>query len=194
MLSLVPPELPMMEHFVPTEFHTSLRRLDSLLQDVERLTDPSARAQVRMIVQALLELHGLGLNNLLGHLSAAGPSGEAILDACVRDEVIGGLLLLHGLHPVDLESRVLQALEQVRPALQSHGGDVKLLEVADGVVRLQLQGNCHGCPSSSATMSQTIEQAILGLAPDATALLVEGATPSHHTTADGRPLVVLSAP
>ena len=74
---------------------------------------------------------------------------------------MGGLLLLHGLHPLDLEARVRQALDKVRPYLRSHGGNVELLGVDEGVVRLRLEGSCHGCPSSAATMRQTIEEAIL---------------------------------
>lgn len=173
------------------EFQGRLQRLDALLQGVERLADPEARAHLVETVRAILDLHEAGLARILDHLDAAGEPGSAARDACVGDEVVGGLLLLHGLHPLDLETRVLRALDQVRPYLRSHGGDVELLGVADGVVRLHLRGNCQGCPSSAATMKQTIEEAILGHAPDAVALQVEGAAGGPPTTPDGRPLVVL---
>jgi Fe-S cluster biogenesis protein NfuA len=176
------------------EFHARLQRLDTLLQGVGRLADPAARAHVREVAQAILDLHGAGLERILGHLDAAGSAGAPLLDACVRDEVIGGLLLLHGLHPLDLETRVAQALEQVRPYLRSHGGDVALLGLRDGAVRLRLEGSCHGCPSSAVTMRQTIEEAILGRAPDVIAIEVEGEASSPSTTPDGQPLVFLSSP
>ena len=64
-------------------------------------------ARPREIVQAVLDLHGAGLERILGHLADAGDR-RRVLDACARDEVVGGLLLLHGLHPLDLEERVLQ--------------------------------------------------------------------------------------
>jgi Fe-S cluster biogenesis protein NfuA len=150
------------------EFQSSLQRLDALLQEVERWTDPAAQAHARELVQIVLDLHGAGLERILVHM------GPAELTACARDEVAAGLLLLHGLHPLDLEARVRQALDDVRPALRGHGGDVELLGVEDGVVRLRLEGNCHGCPSSAATMRQTVEQAILAKAPDAVAVEVEG--------------------
>ena len=100
----------------------------------------------------------------------------------------GGLLLLHGLHPLGMEDRVLQALEQVRPALKTHHGGVELIGVFDGVVRLRLVGSCHGCPSSSVTMKQTIEEAILARAPDVAGVEVEDATPglTRTVTRDGR--------
>ncbi len=173
------------------EFQGQLQRLDALLQGVERLGDPEARSNVRETVQAILELHGAGLERILYHLDAAGDAGASARDACVGDEVVGGLLLLHGLHPLDLEARVLQALDQVRPFLRSHGGNVELLSLTDGVVRLRLQGNCHGCPSSAVTMKQTIEEAILARAPDAIDLQVEGAVEEPMTTPDGQALVVL---
>jgi Fe-S cluster biogenesis protein NfuA len=174
------------------EFQARLQRLDLLLSEVERWSDSAAQSHAREIVQAVLDLHGAGLDRILGHLAAGGEPGAAIRDACAGDEVVAGLLLLHGLHPLDLETRVLQALDQVRPYLRSHGGNVELLDVRDGVVRLRLVGSCHGCPSSAVTMKQTIEEAILGKAPDATAVEVEGGAEGPSVTPDGRALVALA--
>jgi Fe-S cluster biogenesis protein NfuA len=70
------------------------------------------------------------------------------------------------LHPESLEARVGRALASVRPYLGSHGGGVTLLGVSAGIARLQMEGSCQGCPSSAATMKQTIEQAIFEAAPD----------------------------
>jgi Fe-S cluster biogenesis protein NfuA len=159
------------------EFQAELQRLDALLREAERLADPAAQTHLRAVVRAVLDLHGAALGRLLGHLESAGEAGRAVLDACARDDVVSGLLLLHGLHPLDVEARVRQALEQVRPYLSSHGGNVELLGVGDGVVRLRLQGSCHSCPSSAVTMKQTVEEAILARAPDVTAVEVEGLTP-----------------
>jgi Fe-S cluster biogenesis protein NfuA len=167
------------------EFQAELQRLDGLLRGVERFTDPEAQTHTRAIVRAVLELHGAALGRLLDHLEDAGAAGRAVLDACARDEVVSGLLLLHGLHPLDVAERVRQALEQVRPYLRSHGGNVELLGVRDGVVRLRLQGSCHSCPSSAVTMKQTIEEAIIARAPDVTAVEVEGLTESAPAPADG---------
>jgi len=167
------------------EFQARLQRLEALLQQVERWTDPALQAHMREIVQAVLDLHRAGLERVLERLDAS------VIDACACDEVVSGMLLLHGLHPLDLETRVRQALEEVRPALRGHGGDVELLEVRDGVVRLRLEGNCHGCPSSSATMRQTVEEAILGKAPDALAVEVEGLVEEASTNGNDRARVAL---
>jgi Fe-S cluster biogenesis protein NfuA len=150
------------------EFQARLQRLDTQLHEVERWTDPAAQAQMRAIVQTILDLHAAGLERMLDRLDAT------VLDACAGDDVVAGMLLLHGLHPLDMEARVRQALEEVRPALRGHGGNVELLGVRDGIVRLRLEGNCHSCPSSAATMQQTIEEAICGKAPEVMSVEVEG--------------------
>jgi Fe-S cluster biogenesis protein NfuA/nitrite reductase/ring-hydroxylating ferredoxin subunit len=94
----------------------------------------------------------------------------------LRDDLIRCLLLLYGLHPVDLTTRVQQALEKTRPYLKSHGGNVELVRVEDGEVHLRMKGSCHGCPSSAITLKLAIEQAIHEAAPDVTAIVVDDAS------------------
>jgi Fe-S cluster biogenesis protein NfuA len=173
------------------DFQARLERLDALLRQVEQLGDPAARARTREIVQTVLDLHAVGLGRLLEHLAEAGDAGRRVLDACAGDNLVAGMLLLHELHPLDLEARVRQALDGVRPYLRSHGGNVELLGVADGVVRLRLQGSCHSCPSSAVTMQQTIEEAIYGRAPDVTAIEVEGLAEEPPAPGDGLARVAL---
>jgi Fe-S cluster biogenesis protein NfuA len=159
--------------FDPREFQERLQNLDALLREAEQVSDPASRARLQQIVQAILEIHGSGLDRLMELVADAGEEGRDIIDACGRDDVVSGLLLLHGLHPLGVEDRVRQALDGVRPYLRSHGGNVELVEVRDGLVRLRLQGSCHSCPSSSVTMQQTVEEAIYGKAPEVTAVEVE---------------------
>jgi Fe-S cluster biogenesis protein NfuA len=155
------------------EFPSRLQRLDALLRQLEHQADPAALASFQEILQTVLDLHGAGLDRLLAQVAEAGDASQAVLDFCAEDEVVGGMLLLHGLHPLDLEGRVRQALDGVRPYLRSHGGNVEVLAIRDGVVHLRLRGSCHGCASSAATVKQTIEQAIFGRAPEIVAVEVE---------------------
>jgi len=58
-----------------------------------------------------------------------------------------------------MEAEVRQALEEIRPMLQADGGDVSLVEVTEGgVVRVQLEGACQGCPMSTMTIKNGIER------------------------------------
>jgi Fe-S cluster biogenesis protein NfuA/nitrite reductase/ring-hydroxylating ferredoxin subunit len=139
------------------------------------MPDPEARASALELVQSLMELHGGGLERMMEIASEKGEAGEAIMDEFARDELVKGLLLLYGLHPVALETRVMQALDKVRPYLHSHGGNVEMLGIEEvGVVRLRLQGSCKSCPSSAMTLKLAIEEAIYEAAPDVTAIEAEG--------------------
>jgi Fe-S cluster biogenesis protein NfuA/nitrite reductase/ring-hydroxylating ferredoxin subunit len=148
-------------------------RIDTLLEEIESLEDRNARSKAAEMTQVLLELYGEGLARMM-EVAAQGNERERIFAAFAEDELISHLLLLHGLHPLDVETRVVQALEEVRPYLQSHGGNVELLGVEGGVARVRLQGSCDGCPSSTVTLKLAIEEAILKAAPDLEGIEAEG--------------------
>jgi Fe-S cluster biogenesis protein NfuA/nitrite reductase/ring-hydroxylating ferredoxin subunit len=145
------------------------RRLDEL----EALPDGAAREAAMGVVHALLELYGAGLERMVEEI-AARDDGE-LAEALTQDELVAHLLLLHGLHPVGVEQRVRAALEQVRPYLESHGGNVELLDVDPPAVRLRLRGSCSGCPSSTMTLKLAIEHAIRKEAPEIDEVVADGA-------------------
>jgi Fe-S cluster biogenesis protein NfuA len=121
-----------------------------------------------------MELHGSALDRLMEIVAQSGASGYALMDDFAGDDLVTSMLLLYGLHPHDLETRVRKALDRTRPFIRSHGGDVELLGVADGVVRLRLAGSCRSCPSSTMTLKLAIEQAIYEAAPDVTEIITGG--------------------
>jgi Fe-S cluster biogenesis protein NfuA/nitrite reductase/ring-hydroxylating ferredoxin subunit len=135
-------------------------RVEGLLEELESLGDPAAREVALETVQAVLELYGAGLERVVHRL------GPPQVTALATDELVAHLLLLHGLHPVSVEERVREALDGVRPYLGSHGGDVELVGVSDGVALVRMQGSCEGCPASSMTLKLAIEDAVLKAAPD----------------------------
>jgi Fe-S cluster biogenesis protein NfuA/nitrite reductase/ring-hydroxylating ferredoxin subunit len=151
------------------ELERRAERLDALVRELDALPDDRARRTAVEAFRALLDLHAAALERLL---ELAGPEDSARL---AGDPAVGGMLLLHDLHPVPFEQRVQRALDGVRPYLGSHGGGVQVLDVREGVVRLLLEGSCHGCPSSTATVRYAIEQAIMEAAPDAAGIEVVGA-------------------
>lgn len=154
-------------------FEQRIARVERLVEQIEQSPDASLREAARAMVRDLLDLHAAALATMLRLFSDRGDSG-ARLRACLDDDLVRSMLLLHDLHPDTLETRVRQALDAARPYLQSHGGDVELVEVAGGTVRLRMQGSCQGCPSSSATLKHTIEEAIITAAPDVAEIEVEG--------------------
>jgi Fe-S cluster biogenesis protein NfuA len=137
---------------------------------VESLPDAVGRQTATELVAALVELYGEGLARIMGRMNGA---GDGLLD----DELVTHLLLLHDLHPVPVEDRVRGALAEVRPYLESHGGDVELVSIDEGVVRLRLEGSCSGCPSSTMTLKLAIEDAIHKAAPDVEEIEADGVVP-----------------
>jgi Fe-S cluster biogenesis protein NfuA len=173
------------------EFRSRIERVESLIHEVERFPDPDARVRTQEILRAVLELHGVALERILEKLKGAGRAGHALIDELAGDDLVGSILLLHGLHPLDLETRVRQALEKVRPLLRSHGGNVELIDLVGGVARLRMLGSCDGCPSSALTLKTAIEDAIYDKAPDVTAIALDDASTNGHAVKDGRTLIAL---
>ena len=141
-----------------------------------------ARERAEELVRLVTDLYGSGLERVMEILHEAGRLDDEVLAGLAGDELVSGLLIVHGLHPYGVEQRVEEALESVRPYLGSHGGDVELLEVSEsGTVRLRLLGSCDGCPSSSVTLKLAVEGAIESAAPEVEAIEVE--TPSESESA-----------
>jgi Fe-S cluster biogenesis protein NfuA len=151
----------------------SIARVEELLDELDSVPDERARAMATALVQALLDVYGEGLARLVGHVAER--DDGALAAALAHDEHVAPLLILHGLHPVPLEERVRAGLDEVRPYLELHGGDVELLGIDDGVVRLQLQGSCSGCPSAAITLKHAVEEAIQKAAPDVAGIVAEDA-------------------
>jgi Fe-S cluster biogenesis protein NfuA len=142
-----------------------------------RSGDAVAAAAAEELVGLLVGLYGDGLGHIVATLRDAGPAGAGLLAAIAEDPLVESLLLLHDLHPLDVDTRIQRALDRVRPYLGSHAGGVEYLGVtADGVARLRLEGSCHGCPSSTVTVRLAIEDAVKDAAPEVGEVAVEGMT------------------
>lgn len=157
-------------------FQEKMQRVEELVQNIEASADPNIRSAALELVQTLMDFHGAGIERMMDITADAGAAGYAIFDDFARDDLTASLLLLYGLHPLDVETRINQAIGKVRPSLNLHEGDVELLGVNDGVVMLRLKGSCDGCPSSALTLKHTIEEAIYAAAPDVASIEVEGST------------------
>jgi Fe-S cluster biogenesis protein NfuA len=177
----------MVDQLNTADFQRQLGRVEELIGALESVPNSPLSGQMRELIQTLLDLHGSGLERILSVVYDSGAEGASMIDQLGRDRLVSGLLLLHGLHPLDLETRVREALEAVKPRLGLHGGSVELVEVTnDGAVRLKLEGNCNGCPSSRVTLHSTIEEELYNAAPDITSLEVDGATDSQPNAGASR--------
>src|ERR1700694_598200 len=161
------------------ELQKRLARVDALVGELQQLTDLASRAMVEELLSTVLDLHGEALSRMLTALGPRGePGADRLLQAMADDDLIRGVLLLHGLHPIDLRTRVERALESVRPYMRSHGGGVELVGVSGDIVRIRLEGHCQGGPSSMVTLKLAVEKAIYDAAPDIAGIEVADAAPA----------------
>jgi Fe-S cluster biogenesis protein NfuA len=151
-------------------------RVEALIAALRGSADPAAAGAAEELVGLLVGLYGDGLSAIMAVLAANGEAGAAIMTALTEDPLVTSLLLLHDLHPLSVDERIQQALDQVRPYLGSHAGGVQYLGVRDGVATLRLEGSCHGCPSSTVTVRLAIEGAVQDAAPEVSEVVVEGMT------------------
>jgi Fe-S cluster biogenesis protein NfuA/nitrite reductase/ring-hydroxylating ferredoxin subunit len=136
---------------------------------------PAAQA-AEELVSLLVGLYGEGLARVVAVLADGGEAGQELLAKLADDPQVEGLLLLHDLHPLDVDARIQRALDRVRPYLGSHAGGVQYLGVTGGVARLLLEGSCNGCASSTVTVELAIRGAVEDAAPEVTEVVVEGMT------------------
>ena len=151
------------------EFQVRTERIEELVHILEGAEDPKLHAVALELMQSVMELHAVGLQRML-EVVAQSPQGDERIDEFLQDDLIAGLLLLHELHPDDMETRVLHALEKIRPVLQAEGAEAELTGIEDGTVRLTLLtsagGGCHSA-SAAAALKVSLEDAMLQAAPDA---------------------------
>ena len=149
-------------------------RVQELQARLDGAGDPATRQVAEELVAAVVEMYGTGLEKIFSALAAEGEAGAQIAAGLAKDPDVGSLLLIHDLHPIPLEQRVADALETVRPYIESHGGLLDLLSIENGVARIKLDGSCSDCRASSVTLELAIKQAIEEAAPDLWGLEVEG--------------------
>jgi Fe-S cluster biogenesis protein NfuA len=156
------------------DFQIKIQRIGELVSQLENIADPEARASAKALVQLLLDLHAVGLERVMEIVAKNGDSGQQAIDDLGRDPLVSSLLVLYNLHPLDLESRVAQAVEKVSSKVRKGGGELELLSNEKGIVRLHLQVSGHACGSTGKTLKSMVEDALYEAAPDVSQLSIEG--------------------
>jgi Fe-S cluster biogenesis protein NfuA/nitrite reductase/ring-hydroxylating ferredoxin subunit len=151
-----------------------VERVQDLQSRLSAAGDETTRQLAEELVSAIVQMYGAGLEQVLGVLFAAGDEGARLAMTMADDPLVATLFMIHDLHPVPLADRVNQALEHVRPYMESHGGNVEPLSLEEGVARLRLEGSCSDCSASAVTLELAIKQALEQAAPDLDGLEVEG--------------------
>jgi Fe-S cluster biogenesis protein NfuA len=176
------------------EVESQIESIDKMVRALEDAKDPVLRTNAKDLVQALMALHGACLERMLEVVGHSAESGKSIIDTFARDGVVKSVLLLYGLHPVDVKTRVLEALEKMRPSMRLHAGTVSFVGIdEEGMVTLRMEGKSEGCGSSASALKQAVEQAIYEAAPDISGIIMEGFVEKASTIAGFVPLASLAA-
>jgi Fe-S cluster biogenesis protein NfuA len=156
------------------DFQGKVQRIGELVGELENIADLEARASAKALVQLLLDLHAAGLERVMEIVAKHDGAGQEIIDDLGREPLVSSLLVLYGLHPLDLDSRVARAVEKIQSQVRKGGGELELLGIEEGAVRLHLQVTGHGCGSTAKTLKTLVEDALLEAAPDMIQLVIEG--------------------
>ncbi|MBW3643606.1 MAG: NifU family protein [Actinobacteria bacterium] len=159
-----------------------LRRIGELADELSSHPDREVAQKVGELLDWVDAFHREGLGRLVEMVRAW--RGEIFLESVASDEITGMFLGAYGLgeDPETAEQAmeaVTAALDELRPYAESHGGSIEFDSITDGVVKIRMLGSCDGCPSSSATLSQGVEEALRRHWPDFRRLeLVDDAAPA----------------
>lgn len=140
-------------------------RVGELFDELMTHPDAGVRDRVEEMMDLFDAFHREGLGRLVEMIRAW--RGEIFLESVGRDDVTGYFLNAYDLGEAPDEREqaaaveaVDSALEELRPMIESHGGMITVDEVRDGVVKVQMLGSCDGCPSSAATLTGGLEEAL----------------------------------
>ncbi|MBA3327095.1 MAG: NifU family protein [Solirubrobacterales bacterium] len=122
------------------EFDQAVAELDTLVQTLEREGDERAL----LLLQLMDAVHR--------------PALERIVAGDLEHPLAFALMAMYDLVPLEERVQVEEALDEVRPYIESHGGGLELLDVQDGVVHVRMHGSCHGCAASAVTLRRGVEE------------------------------------
>lgn len=173
-----------------TELDELLTRLEELVRELEDLDDAGVRDRVFELLDGVDTLHRVALTRLVEELTARRVPLDEVRDA---HPGIAWLFQAYGLG-IDEHQAADLALETIRPFVHSHGGEVEVLDVTDGVVHLRLAGSCSGCTASDETLTEGVEEALREGLPGFVRVTVEDDDAAPHPPPGPTLLQIQSGP
>jgi Fe-S cluster biogenesis protein NfuA len=157
-----------------SEFQEQVRQLGKLITQFDQMPEGPPKVACKELVQLLMDVHGAGLDRMMEIVFESEGPGPAIIDKLGHDTITSSLLLLYSLHPQDLETRVQQAVERMRPRLRKLSCSVDLAGIVEGAVQVRVTAGGHGCGSSAKDIRAIVEESVFELAPDVASLEILG--------------------
>jgi hypothetical protein len=152
----------------PNEVDAAVERIETLLGEFERGIDPRARERAGELVSSVMRLYGEGLERAV-RIIAGSPE---MLEVFTGDRLLASLLLLHGLHPDSIETRVEKALGRIERRLDVHHLSFEGIE--EGTARIRIEKNGGSSPWPPDALAAIIERAVMEAAPDVERVQIDG--------------------
>jgi Fe-S cluster biogenesis protein NfuA len=152
---------------------TRLAALDEQLAQLENTPGPIGELALSA-VSGLAEIYGQALARTLDLVD------PTLVERMLGDELIGHLLVLHGIHPSPIEYRTSRVIEGLRAALSARGVEIELAGIEQGVAILRL--SLKGCGTSAASIEQAVRDALLSGVPELSAVTIAPAERANRAT------------
>lgn len=147
-----------------SELDRLAEQVDTSIRNVRAL-DPAAQDTALAMKTAIEEFHKRALTTIVQRLKAD-PRGKELLFELAGEPHVYSLFLMHGLVRPDPRTRASRVIDLVRPYMQSHGGDVELVDVKGHTAYVKLIGACNGCSMSAVTLRNGVEDALKEHVPE----------------------------
>jgi hypothetical protein len=152
----------------PPDVDATVQRIEKLLEEFEQSAGPQARERAGELVGLLMNIYGAGLSRLIEILGAS----TGMVERVAEDRLLASLLLLHGLHPESMETRIRRALQRVERGLEAQHVVLDGLEAGVARVRIEKNGGVSRWPAEA--LASIIERAVVEAAPDVEGLEIDG--------------------
>ncbi len=148
------------------------KTIEELVTKLESLAGIEARTAAVHLLQSVIGFHRSALERMLEHLEQTDSTGH-VVENLAKEPFVGAVLLLHGLHPIDPETRARNGLRAIEPYLRSGGYEVHELKLENGELNLQVRK--YTAPIGSAVaLKNLVENAIRNAAPDIDEITIQG--------------------
>lgn len=141
-------------------------RIDQILREIRDMDFADYQLKKIMELKKAIEaLHEDALRKLVKIVRST-DEGKRLMMEAIEDPSVYMMLLLHGIIKQNLYTKVAAVMEEIRPYLNSHGGNIELEKIEDNVVYVRMQGACSGCSLSAVTLKSGVEEAIKTRVPE----------------------------
>lgn len=158
------------ETIADLSFEQLAAQVDQAVEKVNKL-DAQDKQAALALKTAIEAFHKVGLTKIVQRLKAD-PRGKELLFELVDEPSVYALFAMHGIVRADITTRVSRVLDNVRPYMQSHGGDVELVRIEGTTAFVKLHGACNGCSMSAVTLREGVEEALFTHVPEIKAVEV----------------------